>query len=225
MASNAPLAAGEVFQQVWLPWIGAYAMLTEDKVNNGKMWQYCAVVAAILLAGIYLRFFADQETHDAMASVGYDGFPSVLIFLGVFYALGFTGKIKVDEAGLTYSTVVCLPVKYPWSELNIEFTRTEPRKMRICPACCCCPCEIDRDSTPSGVAVLITGAPTARGSVAGRRVATLTYASHLWRGRTLEQVAARLNELKAGAVDQQQSNDVEAGYMPPVMTTEPAIER
>ena len=70
----------------------------------------------------------------------------------------------------------------------------------------------------SGVAILNTGGPTARGSAAGRRVATLTFGSHLWHGRTLEQVAALLNELKAGAVGQQLSNDVEAGYVPPVIT-------
>ena len=60
-------------------------------------------------------------------------------------------------------------------------------------------------------------------------MATLTYGSHIWHGRTLEQVAARFNELKAGAVgqqqQQQQSKDVEAGYVPPVIAAEPAIER
>jgi hypothetical protein len=220
MASDAPLAAAEVFPQVYFPMMAA--MLTVDKAHNFKMWQFYPVGAAILLAGIYGRFYGDWS------SVGLDGwYPNFLIFFGVFLALGYTGKIKVDEAGLTYTTMLCLDAKYPWNELNIEFTRTERRTYKICPACCCCPCERDRDSTPSGVAVLITGGPTARGSAAGRRVATLTFSSHIWHGRTLEQVAALFNELKAGAVgqQQQQSKDVEAGYVPPVIAAEPAIER
>jgi hypothetical protein len=215
MASDAPLAAAEVFPQVYLPMMGSKTMLTEDKAHNYKMWQYYAVSAAILLAGIYGRFFGDW------ASVGWGDYANFLIFWGVFLALGYTGKIKVDEAGLTYTWMLCMDAKYSWNELNIEFTRTERRTYLLCPACCCCPCETDRDSTPSGVAVLIT-------SAAGQRVATLTYGSHIWHGRTLEQVAARFNELKAGAVGQQQqqlSKDVEAGYVPPVIAAEPAIER
>eukprot|EP01048_Picozoa_sp_COSAG05_P016392 COSAG05_NODE_2104_length_3554_cov_6.450362_5_plen_220_part_00 len=218
MASDAPLAAAELFPQLNVGIMAA--MLTEDKAQkNWKMWQFYAVPAAIFLAGIYGHFFGDWS------SVGLDGwYPIFLICFGAWLALVRTGKIKVDEAGLTYTTFLCLGVKYPWNELNIEFTRTEPRTYKICPACFCCPCEMDRDSTPSGVAVLITGSPSARGSAAGRRVATLTYVSHLWHGRTLEQVAARFNELKAGAVGQQQSKDVEAGYVPPVIAAEPAIE-
>lgn len=202
MASDAPLAAAEVFPQVWLPVQGSRMMLTEDKTHNYTIGQFYVTPALILLAGIYGHFFNDWSSELPWLS------PNYLIFTGVFIALGLTGKIQVDEAGLTYTSVICVTRKYSWNELNIEFTRTERRTMRLC--CCCV---FDRDSTPSGVAVLIT-------SAAGQRVATLTYGSHIWHGRTLEQVAARFNELKAGAVGQQQSKDVEAGYVPPVIAGE-----
>ena len=204
MASDAPLAAAEVFQQLYLPICGSRMMLTEDKAHKSTMGQYYAVWAVILLVSIYGRFFYDG---DWLASVGLDhNYFNFLIFFVVCLALGYTGKIQVDEAGLTYSSMMCFTRRYSWNELNIEFTRTERRTMRLC---CCV---FDRDSTPSGVAVLIT-------SAAGQRVATLTFGSHIWHGRTLEQVAARFNELKAGAVGQQ-SNDVEAGYVPPVIAGE-----
>ena len=205
--ASAPLAAAEVFPQVYLPMMGAKMMLTEDKTHKYKMKQYYAVSAAVLLIGICGRYFDWSRFGLDDWSGGFN----FLIFWFVFLALGFTGKIKVDQAGLTYTSVLCFTRKYSWNELNIEFTRTERRTNRVC---CCV---FDRDSTPSGIAVLIT-------SAAGQRVATLTYGSHIWHGRTLEQVAARFNELKAGAAGQQ-PKDVEAGYVPPVIAAEPVTER
>ena len=116
MASDAPLAAAEVFPQVYLPMMGSKTMLTEDKAHNYKMSQYYAVSAAILLAGIYGRFFGDW------ASVGWGDYANFLIFWGVFLALGYTGKIKVDEGGLTYTWMLCMDAKYSWNELTIELS-------------------------------------------------------------------------------------------------------
>jgi hypothetical protein len=159
--------------------------------------------AAILLAGLYGEYVSDW------GSITYPQFPWVLIVCGAYFALGYTGKIKADESGLTYTSCLCSTQRYSWNELSIEFTTTQRRTYQNLICKCCCACDTDRDPTPSGVAVPIT-------SAGGQLVATLTFGSHFWHGQTLEQVAARLNELKATAVGEQ-SKDPETGYVPPVI--------
>ena len=223
MASDASLAGGEVYPQLYLPYQGSKMMLTEDKANNNKAWHYYATMAVVWLVVLLVLPQLDIPAYDRDALT----FKILVLFVALQF-LGYTGKLEVDATGLTYTKSLCRTRKYSWSELSIEFTTTERRTHDLCPLCTCCGCGCDccvsdRDPTTGtggdgdpilgqGVAILIT-------SAGGQRVATLTFGSHIWHGRhgqTLAQVAARFNELKAGAG----AGDPESGWVPPEMERE-----
>ena len=91
--------------------------------------------------------------------------------------------------------------------------------------CCCGFTSGEPTLSADGVAVLITLAGGGGSGGGGQHVAMLKFGSHCQHGRTLEQIAARFNELKATAAaaaaaaaaegKSSASKDPESGYAPP----------
>jgi hypothetical protein len=210
--------------------------LTEDKSNSYTPERYYLVCAGILACGAYGEFLGDWR------SVAFLPDPLFLLIPGALLALCYTGRLEVDEAGLTHTSWLCSTRKYSWNDLNIEFTRTAPRRIVTeadvldccCSELCCCGFTSGEPTlSADGVAVLITLAGGGGSGGGGQHVAMLKFGSHCQHGRTLEQIAARFNELKATAAaaaaaaaaatataaaaegKSSASKDPESGYAPP----------